>query len=143
MDIQSSSEADNITVSDDDFGRAGRVKASLDYGNYTTSMTMTRGEAARLRDALDAYLTPACTCTPAIAGISDGPSIDCPVHGEAAVGVDEAVRVALSASDDRNHDDLCACAQWPTGCVTYGSLRPWSHDAELVARDALEAAGHR
>lgn len=22
-----------------------------------------------------------CTCTPAIAGISDGPSVDCPIHG--------------------------------------------------------------
>lgn len=25
-----------------------------------------------------------CTCTSAIAGISDGPSIDCPTHGETA-----------------------------------------------------------
>jgi hypothetical protein len=26
----------------------------------------------------------ACICTPAIAGISDGPNVDCPLHGENA-----------------------------------------------------------
>lgn len=25
-----------------------------------------------------------CICTPAIAGISDGPNVDCPIHGDGA-----------------------------------------------------------
>ncbi len=50
-----SDEADSVAVRDDDFGR-GRVLASITHGQYVTSMNMTRGEAARLRDALAEYL---------------------------------------------------------------------------------------
>lgn len=52
-----SDEADDVTVTDGDFGR-GRVKASIIHGQYVTSMNMTRGEALRLRDALTEYLEP-------------------------------------------------------------------------------------
>lgn len=41
--------------------------------------------------------------------------------------------------DTEVHDDLCACSEWPAGCSTYGSLRPWSHtDIEKVVRYAAE-----
>lgn len=53
--------------------------------------------------------------------------------------IEEAVAQALSESDDRNHEDLCHCGLWPASCVTYGDRRPWSHDAESVARAAALA----
>lgn len=53
--------------------------------------------------------------------------------------IEEAVTQALSESDDRNHEDLCHCGSWPATCVTYGDRKPWSHDAESVARAAALA----
>ncbi|QDH48107.1 hypothetical protein LUPINE_99 [Microbacterium phage Lupine] len=51
--------------------------------------------------------------------------------------IEEAVTQALSESDNQNHEDLCHCGLWPNSCVTYGNRKPWSHDAESVARAAL------
>lgn len=63
-------------------------------------------------------------------------------QGEASdVIVDEWIARAVAESDDKNHEDLCHCASWPESCVTYAERRPWSHDAEFVARAALRAAG--
>lgn len=31
---------------------------------------------------IDIPTSPKCICTPAIAGISDGPNVGCPLHGE-------------------------------------------------------------
>lgn len=53
--------------------------------------------------------------------------------------IEKAVSQALSESDDRNHEDLCHCGSWPASCVTYGDRKPWTHDAESVARAALAA----
>ena len=54
--------------------------------------------------------------------------------------IEKAVSQALSESDNRNHEDLCNCGSWPETCVTYGDRKPWSHDAEEVARAAVAAA---
>ena len=48
---------------------------------------------------------------------------------------------AMRKSDDENHEQLCACSLWPESCATYGDTRPWSHDAEFVARTAIAALG--
>lgn len=48
---------------------------------------------------------------------------------------------AMRKSDDENHEQLCACRLWPESCATYGDTRPWSHDAEFVARAAFAALG--
>lgn len=53
--------------------------------------------------------------------------------------IEKAVAQAISESDDRNHEALCHCGSWPESCVTYGDRKPWSHDAEEVARAALAA----
>lgn len=62
-------------------------------------------------------------------------------QGEPSDGqVDEYIARAFAESDDRNHEDLCSCGAWPDTCVTYGDRKPWSHDAEFVARAAVRAA---
>ena len=53
--------------------------------------------------------------------------------------IEKAVAQAITESDNRNHENLCHCRSWPESCVTYGTQRPWSHDAEEVARAAVAA----
>ncbi|UOQ57219.1 hypothetical protein MUN78_16440 [Leucobacter allii] len=50
----------------------------------------------------------------------------------------ELIAAALMNSDSLNHERLCGCNAWP--CVTYGTTRPWSHDAEFVAMEVLRLA---
>lgn len=54
--------------------------------------------------------------------------------------IDTAIAAAYTALDAEYHDDLCACATYPESCVTYGTRKPWSYDAEAFARAALASA---
>ncbi|MEV8339235.1 hypothetical protein [Leucobacter sp. NPDC077196] len=54
--------------------------------------------------------------------------------------IEAAIEHALEMSDDVNHGELCGCGQWPVSCAVYEThpyVRPWAHDAEFVAREAL------
>ena len=59
---------------------------SLLGGRHIPARGKVHGQSWYLRgchacDALADEYGPPCTCTPAIAGISDGPSVDCLAHG--------------------------------------------------------------
>lgn len=52
----------------------------------------------------------------------------------------ELIAEAIAKSDDVNHEGLCGCGHWPDWCSTYDTQRPWRHDAEFVAAEALSLA---
>jgi hypothetical protein len=75
-----------------------------------------------------------CICTPAIAGISDGPNVDCPEHGEPS----EAAKMLPILTDaiDRNAQDY---APEPSDTDEreweYGAWKPWGGGAFKPAFD--------
>lgn len=68
----------------------------------------------------------ACICTPAIAGISDGPNLDCPEHGEPQGEPSDAQVLAA----------LNAYAPW----ATEYHLSDWGEGSAEPMRAALRAA---
>ena len=59
-------------------------------------------------------------------------------HDERTAALADAVERRLDAE---THDDLCACATYPTRCATYGTAVPWSHtDVHKIVSYTEQAA---